>query len=56
MNLWKRPTELKAYLAWDDAWRCVLMDLAASQAAGDERAFQAAAMIIYAGWLAGYDG
>lgn len=56
MNLWQRPTDFKTYLAWDDAWRSLLMDLAVAQAGGDQRVFQAAAMIIYAAWQVGYDG
>jgi hypothetical protein len=52
----KRPEDLKELLAWEDAWRSLLLDLAAKMASGNQSMFQAAAAVVLAGYLANYDG
>ena len=52
----RRPEDLKELLAWEDAWRSLLLDLASNMAGGNQQAFQVAAAVVLAGYLANYDG
>lgn len=52
----RRPTDFVDYLAWDDRWRTALMDQLDRIAEGDPKAFYAGAVVLLAGWMAGYDG
>jgi hypothetical protein len=52
----ERPAELHAYLAWDDEWRSRILDALVDLCGGDPRAFAAGAVVILAGYQAGYDG
>lgn len=51
-----RPIDIRAYLAWDDEWRSRILDVLASWCGSDRESFAAGALIILAGYQAGYDG